>query len=287
MQIINEASRAMFSAWLSGKPPILAPGIVGDIARSLSQVRSHSMSPPRFFCDSPLLADSKLTLPSAVSHHIRVRRLKAGQKISLFNGTGIEVTALLEFESSGQAVALLGETQAIDRELPHKLTLVQGIASQDRMDWVVEKAVELGAAALIPVSANRSVVKLNAERAGKRTLHWEKLVISASEQCGRNRLMHIHAPCSIEQAISRLKTAPMLLCHLCEHTVTLSNPALIEAIRRHQAASIVVGPEGGWDPSEANQWLHAGAQAITLGPRILRTETAGLASLAKLGSLLS
>ena len=245
------------------------------------------MSLPRFFCDVPLLVNAKLTLPAQVNHHIRVRRLKVGEQIVLFDGSGIEVTAMLEFEPSGQAIALLGEPKTVDRELPLKLTLVQGIASQDRMDWVVEKAVELGATALIPVTAARSVVKLNTDRASKRTLHWQKLVISASEQCGRNRLMQIHPPCSVTHAIEQLKDAPMLLCHLSKDTVALNDPDLLKQIQMRQAASIVIGPEGGWDAKEARQWLDAGAQAISLGSRILRTETAGLAAMAGLASLLT
>lgn len=244
------------------------------------------MSAPRFFCETPLRADSQLHLPASVSHHIRVRRLRAGQEIVLFDGTGIEACATLEFDKSGQAIATLGATQPIDRELPQRLTLIQGIASQDRMDWVIEKAVELGVSSLMPVTAKRSVVKLNDDRASKRTAQWQKQVIAASEQCGRNRLMQIHAPCSVEQAIASVKHEPMLLCHVSSETVRLDDQAVLKAITTRQAASIIVGPEGGWDNVEAQRWLESGAYPISLGERVLRTETAGLAAVAGLTWLL-
>ena len=227
-----------------------------------------------------------MCLPAAVSHHIRVRRLKAGQKIVLFNGTGVQADAELAFGSAGQALALIDVVKAVDCELPFRLTLVQGIASQDRMDWVVEKAVELGVDTLLPVTASRSIVKLSADRAAKRTAQWQKQVVAASEQCGRNRLMQIQSPCPIEQAIDRVESAPMLLCHLSDDTVALSNPPLLDAIRSAKAASIIVGPEGGWDDGEATRWIAAGAWPISLGARVLRTETAGLAAIAGLASLL-
>lgn len=244
------------------------------------------MNFPRFFCDAELRTNTQLNLPVAVNHHIRVRRLKAGQTIILFNGTGIEATAQLAFEKSGQAFAFIEAVVALDRELPFRLSLAQGIASQDRMDWVVEKAVELGVESVLPVTASRSVVKLNADRAAKRTAQWQKQVIAASEQSGRNRLMLIHPPCSIATAVELLKTAPMLLCHFGNEAVPLNHPPLLEAIRGANAASILVGPEGGWDEMEAQQWLAAGAWPISLGTRVLRTETAGLAAIAGLTSLL-
>ncbi|MCD8504746.1 MAG: 16S rRNA (uracil(1498)-N(3))-methyltransferase [Burkholderiaceae bacterium] len=245
------------------------------------------MSPPRFFCETPLQADTQFHLPATVSHHIRVRRLKAGQQIVLFDGTGIEATATLDFDKSGQAIATMGSTESVDRELPYRLTLVQGIASQDRMDWVIEKAVELGVSSMLPITAKRSVVKLSDDRAAKRTAQWRKQVIAASEQCGRNRLMQIQPPCSVDQAIVSLKTEPMLLCHLSSETIRLDNTAMLNAITASKAASIIVGPEGGWENAEAKRWLDAGAYPVSLGERVLRTETAGLAAVAGLVWLLS
>jgi 16S rRNA (uracil1498-N3)-methyltransferase len=245
------------------------------------------MNTPRFFCEFTLESGLPVTLPASVSHHIRVRRLRAGQEIVLFDGSGVEFKAILSFETSGNAIGLLKAAETVDRELPFRLTLVQGIASQDRMDWVVEKAVELGAAEFIPVTASRSVVKLSTDRAAKRTTHWQKLAVAASEQCGRNRLMQIHPPCSIEEAIKRCSSQTMLLCHLAPGGLALNHPTVLQAVRANQGASIIVGPEGGWDDFEAGKWLAAGARAISLGARVLRTETAGIAALAGLGQLLT
>ena len=245
------------------------------------------MSLPRFFCDTELLAATELRLPSTVNHHIRVRRLRAQERIVLFNGTGIEASAALAFDQSGHAIAFIDSVKTVNRELPFRLSLAQGIASQDRMDWVVEKAVELGVDTLLPVTSKRSIVRLNADRAAKRTAQWQKQVIAASEQCGRNRLMQIQPPCSIDNAIEHIKAAPLLLCHVNEATVPLGHPPLLDAIRTAKAASIIVGPEGGWDDHEVAQWLSAGAWPISLGTRVLRTETAGLAAAAGLAHLLS
>lgn len=245
------------------------------------------MTSPRFFCQEPLSADAVVVLPSAVSHHIRVRRLRAGQEIVVFDGSGVEFNAVLQFEKSGQAIALTGAAQAVDRELPQTLTLVQGIASQERMDWVVEKAVELGASALVPVTASRSVVKLSGERAAKRVAHWENLVIAASEQCGRNRLMKIYLPCPIGEAVKNCARGPMLLCHPSPGVQAINDPDIVQSARSAKGANLIVGPEGGWDETEVRQWLAAGAQAISLGKRVLRTETAGLAALSALSHLLA
>jgi 16S rRNA (uracil1498-N3)-methyltransferase len=243
------------------------------------------MNAPRFFCSEPLAPNTVVALPDAVNHHIRVRRLKAGQEIVLFDGSGNEFLANLAFEKSGQATATTGSAMAIDRELPVQFGLIQGIASQDRMDWVVEKAVEMGVTDLFPVTASRSVVKLNEQRAIKRTEHWQRLIVAASEQCGRNVLMRIHPPRALRDTVSACQLQPMLLCHPTPSQAGLTDHKIMELMRAHRAASIIVGPEGGWDEQEVNQWLAAGAQGVSLGRRILRTETAGLVAVAMLTAL--
>ncbi|HEY7803011.1 MAG TPA: 16S rRNA (uracil(1498)-N(3))-methyltransferase, partial [Orrella sp.] len=204
----------------------------------------------------------------------------------LFDGSGSESTALLQFEPSGQAFALITSTQSIDRELPWHITLVQGIASQDRMDWVIEKAVEIGVTDFVPLLADRSVVKLSEDRAQKRLAHWQKLIISASEQCGRNRLMEIQVPCGMDEAIRHCNNNPILWCHANADTVSIGDQGVIQTVAAANHACLVVGPEGGFSDNEARHWQAAGAQAISLGARILRTETAGLAAIASLNALL-
>lgn len=245
------------------------------------------MNAPRFFCELPMLEGQTVALPQTVSHHIRVRRLKAGQQVVLFDGQGQQFESTLQFSPDGQALAEITSSNFADRELKGRIVLVQGIASQDRMDWVTEKAVELGVAELIPVAASRSVVKLAGERATKRTEHWRKLIISASEQCGRNQLMQVQPPCDLRQAIRACQNLPKLLCHFSDDHVALTDPELLSTIKTAGAVCIVVGPEGGWDANEVRCWLDAGAMITSLGPRVLRTETAGAAATAALTALLS
>lgn len=244
------------------------------------------MGTPRFFCEQLAAPGATLALPDTVAHHIRVRRLKAGQPIVLFDGSGVQAHAALQFERGGQAIASVASIETVDRELPWALTLIQGVASQDRMDWIVEKAVELGVSTLVPVLTERSVVKLNSQRADKRVQHWQKLVISASEQCGRNRLMQIHMPCDTATAIRLCAGQPMLWCHLHGQSTEISSPSIVEQVALARQACLVVGPEGGFSDGEVRAWQQAGAQSVRLGTRVLRTETAGVVAVAGLTALL-
>ncbi len=252
----------------------------------MARLSSAQMNTPRFFCPSPLPQAGEIVLPDEVNHHIRVRRLKAGDSLILFDGSGAQWQATLAFGVGGRARAQVTHQCSVDRELKGRISLIQGIASQDRMDWVVEKAVELGVVRLIPVASARSVVKLSQERAAKRTAHWQRLACSAAEQCGRNRLMTVQAPTDLNQAIDMCSAEPMLLCHLSEPIHALDTPELLEQLAHAGAVTVIVGPEGGWSPDEAAKWLGAGARPISLGARTLRTETAGLVAIAQLSALL-
>jgi len=151
---------------------------------------------------------------------------------------------------------------------------------------VIEKAVEMGVSKFVPLLADRSVVKLSDDRAQKRLIHWQKLIISASEQCGRNRLMQIQAPCGMDEAIRHCENSPIFWCHTNTDTVSIGDIGVVQAVAAANHACLVVGPEGGFSDNEARRWQVAGAQAVSLGPRILRTETAGLAAIASLSALL-
>jgi len=190
------------------------------------------------------------------------------------------------FDSNGTCLAHTGQGQTMDRERRGHLNLVQALTSQDRMDWVVEKAVELGVSTLIAIPAIRSVVKLSADRAAKRLQHWQGIVQSASEQCGRNRLMSIHAATSLEQALGMLEATPKLL-FTPEAAVALDDPTLIRDIKAAGKAACFIGPEGGWDATEQAQITRHTATLVSLGPRVLRTETAGLYATACLTTLLA
>ena len=232
---------------------------------------------PRFFCSIPLAAGSDIDLPPEVAHHAdRVLRLKAGERITLFNGDGSEVPAVL-LSLGMSARAELGDRHTPERESPLDVTLVQSLAAADKMDWVLQKAVELGVARFKPVASSRSVVKLAGDRAEKRLEHWRHIVAAACEQCGRNVLppvadllplaRHLAAPAPGETLRLFLSpTAP-------DRIADLSRPARVE---------LLVGPEGGFTDDEETAARSVGYRPVRLGPRVLRTETAGLAALAAL-----
>jgi len=255
------------------------------------------MKTPRFFCDATLCPNTTLVLPKAVAHHIRVRRLRAGETVALFDGSGHEFLAEIAFDASGQCTASLGPAQFFERERKARIILVQALASQDRMDWVIEKAVELGVAAVITVPGARSVVKLSPDRAEKKAKHWAGIVQAASEQCGRNRLMTVQVAESLKAAIALVSTAPKLLFtpnasndleDLKDQNdlSDLNDPALLASIQAEQQVALFIGPEGGWEKQEIDQLAANNGVCVGLGPRVLRTETAGLYAVACLATQL-
>ena len=193
----------------------------------------------------------------------------------LFDGSGGEVEARLAVR--GKAVfAQLGEARAVERESPLRIVLVQALASGDKMDWVVQKAVELGAHAVQPVQAERSVLRLAGERADKRVAHWQQVAVAACEQCGRNRVPEIRPL----QAL-----APWLGAHRDALNYVLAPggaAGFADEPEPKDVVHLLVGPEGGWSEVEMAAFDAAGCHRVRLGPRVLRTETAGLAAVAAL-----
>lgn len=241
------------------------------------------MSAPRFFCDAPLSASARIALPEALAHHaIRVLRLRAGETVALFNGQGGEYPAVLEIEGKA-GFAQLGAFDPREAELAGRITLVQGLPAGDKMDWVVEKAVELGAARVSPIAAQRSVLQLAGPRLEKRVAHWQRIAQSAAEQCGRNRLMAVDAPMALADWLAQPAEGLRLLCHP-EADTDLAG--LLGATPGLASLTLLVGPEGGWSDKELTQAREAGVQAVRFGPRVLRTETAGLALISAAGALL-
>lgn len=239
------------------------------------------MAQPRFFCSAPLEAHQTQALPSELAHYaLRVLRLKDGAAVTLFDGNGGQFDAVLEVDGK-TAHAALGARQQIEVELPGRITLVQGLPSGDKMDWIIEKAVELGVHRLIPIAAQRSVVQLSAERQAKRLKHWTRVVQSASEQCGRNRIMSVETPTTLGAWLTARETSEerLLLCH------PDADQTLSSAMEGATDFALLVGPEGGWSPDEQQQALDHGAQPLRFGPRVLRTETAGLALVAAVTAL--
>jgi 16S rRNA (uracil1498-N3)-methyltransferase len=239
------------------------------------------MSAPRFFCTTPLAPETTIELPQALAHHaVRVLRLKPDTEITLFDGTGGQYAATLLIDGK-KAFARTGPLQATEVELPGHITLAQGIPSGDKMDWVIEKAVELGAARLIPITAQRSVLQLTGERLRKRLEHWRRIAQSASEQCGRNRLMEIYEPISLAACLQgREADAQTLVCQ------PDARQSLAQALNLGtDRLLLLVGPEGGWSPQELAQVDTAGVCAVRFGKRVLRTETAGLALISAISAI--
>lgn len=237
--------------------------------------------PPRFFIASPLIPSQPVTATETIVRHMHVLRLQTGDTVTLFNGEGGE--ALAHITSIEKKTACLIVKAHVPREVdpPFQVTLAQAIAGGDKMDWLIEKAVELGVHAIQPLLTEKSVVRLQGERAEKRRQHWQALVIAACEQCGRNRIPQI-APIRsyiewVQQDFAECDGKKLLLSPRA--TQSLTTLAL-----RATRLTILIGPEGGLSEKEEALALQAGFQDITLGPRILRCETAGMATLAMLNA---
>lgn len=236
---------------------------------------------PRFYCPETLVIGATIELPDHVSHHLQVLRLETGAQITLFDGQGGEYAATLSRLEKRRAEAEIKLFLPREAEPPHAITLAQALPEGSKMDWIVEKAVELGATAIQPLAAQRCVVRLSAERAAKKAAHWQGIIIAAAEQCGRNRLPHLADTADFGAWISQHDMHRRILL-----TPRAEQP--LSDWARHQPAqpvTLMVGPEGGYSEAEENAALAHGALALSMGPRVLRTETAGLAAIAALNAL--
>ncbi len=236
----------------------------------------------RTYIDAPLAIGATVTLPEAASAHlVRVLRLGVGDACVLFNGDGCDYDArLASLAKKGAEVEVVGR-RAVDRESPLRITLGQGIARGDKMDLVLQKATELGVAAVAPLITERTEVKLDAERAGKRLAHWQGVLASACEQSGRARLPGLAEPQGLARWAAALPrdTRKLVLDPAGECTLaSLALPA-------HAEVALAIGPEGGLSERDLATLQAAGFRGLRLGPRILRTETAGLAAIAALQAL--
>ncbi|HVE88909.1 MAG TPA: 16S rRNA (uracil(1498)-N(3))-methyltransferase [Burkholderiaceae bacterium] len=236
------------------------------------------MRAARFFIDAPLALGTQLELPTHISHHaLRVLRLRNGDLIALFNGRGGEFAAQLKINGS-RAIADIRAANTIERESPFSITLIQAWIATDKLDWVVEKSVELGVQSIVLMPALRSIVRLADDRLAKRLQRLRELIVAACAQCGRNRIPHIEASASLANALQSGRAdgrSGVLL-----HPNAESPLALVPAADLRLA--VAAGPEGGFDDDEIALAWQLGYRAYSLGPRVLRTETAGLAALATL-----
>lgn len=232
----------------------------------------------RIFVDEPLAPGGEIVLPTAAASHVsRVLRLAIGDALILFDGRGGEHTARVEDLSSGLVRVRLRRYEALEREAPFDLTLAQGISRGERMDWVVQKATELGVRAIAPILTERSVVRLDAQKAAARQRHWRAVAIAACEQCGRNRIPEIETPMALAEWLARPRSGACLLLGVDAATPLASAP-------RRSSATLLVGAEGGLTPQERLRAEVAGFHAYRLGPRVLRTETAAIVALSVLQS---
>lgn len=238
------------------------------------------MNLPRFYCREALAPGAHIELPEPVARHaIRVLRLPPGALITLFDGRGGEYAARIERIEKDRVIAALGAWQEIERESPLAITLVQAVQAGEKMDFTIQKAVELGIGSIIPVDSRRSVTRLTGDRAAKRVAHWQGVSASACEQCGRNRVPLVAPLDKLENWLAR--PAPGALRLL----LAPDAPDTLASIRPAQKVQLLIGAEGGLDPQEVLAATQAGFQAVRLGPRVLRTETAGLAALAAMQAL--
>lgn len=231
----------------------------------------------RVFHAEPLADEAPFVLaPGAARHLVRVLRLRAGARFTAFDGSGLEWPAALVDENGS---ARTGVGAAVDRESPLSVTLVQGVSRGERMDIAVQKAVELGAVAIRPVIAERSVVQLEAKRAARRVAHWQGIAVAACEQCGRNVVPRVHEPLPFADWLAANELPALVLDPVA--TATLAEVGAPPGA----AVALLVGPEGGFSDGELAAARAAGCTAVRLGPRVLRTETAGIAMLAALQAL--
>jgi len=242
---------------------------------------------PQFYLPGPWETQKPNILPSELVHHLRVRRIQVGEFFPIFDGKGQIAQAKLLSLGNKSGEAELSEIRLdTHRESPYAITLAQGLAGGDKMDWIVEKAIETGAQVIAPLQCERSVIKLtrssDAERAHKRLLHWEGIVQAACEQCDRTVLATVEPVQTFASYLQKPNKAKLKLLLSPEtdkslHSVLINNPA--------QDVILMIGPEGGHSPEEEAQAEAAGYQIVSLGARVLRTETAGIVAITAIHSI--
>lgn len=241
-----------------------------------------SLSLPRIYVDMPLAAGQMVGLPEKAARHVQVLRMQPGQLLVVFNGQGGEWQAeVVAMRRNGVDVLPIAH-EAIERSTSFPVTLLTGIPANERMDFLVEKATELGVDALYPLIFERSVIKLDTERAQKKQAHWQAVAIAACEQCGSNRIPVIHAPLSLAQLLDHLDKNPQLL-PADRRLLGFNGAAPWPDKKPAHAVSILSGPEGGLSRAEEDLLMQkAGFKPYLLGERILRADTAPLAALSTL-----
>jgi 16S rRNA (uracil1498-N3)-methyltransferase len=252
---------------------------------------------PRFYCPSALNTGEHLSLPAGTARHVQVLRLQPDHEITLFNGQGGEFKAVVTHMGRSEVSVRVGEHHPVERELNIQVHLWSSITANERMDWLLEKATELGAATLLPITAERSVLKLKGERADKKLAHWQAIAVASSEQCGRNRVLKVGQAITLTQALEHLsaasspsRSARWVLSlspgtRLLQEMIQTIRPARGQGATQPTEVIVLSGPEGGLSPAEEAQAIAAGFVPVSLGNRVLRAETAPVAVLSAIACL--
>jgi 16S rRNA (uracil1498-N3)-methyltransferase len=234
----------------------------------------------RLYVDADLAVGQSLALPEdAFRHWVQVLRARLGERVLLFNGRGGEYTATLKELNRRDATVLVESFAEVDRESALQLMLAQAVSKGDRMDYTLQKAVELGVSAIQPLISERSVVKLDAERWDKKIEHWQGVVIAACEQSGRTRVPTLLPVLKLQAWLDQPLEIGLKL------TLAPTAKAAFRDIPRQTSACLLVGPEGGLSDAEIAASEKSGFSSVRLGPRVLRTETAGVAALSAMQAL--
>ncbi len=235
----------------------------------------------RIFCDGPLASGAEIDLPSAGAYHVaRVLRMREGAPLSVFDGGGHEFRAEIIHVDGDKVTLRLGDQTPGTTESPLKITLVQGVSRSERMDWTLQKATELGVAAVAPVLTARSVVRLDEKQAVKKQAHWRGIIVGACEQSGRARIPAVATPVTLREYFATVRKDGLRL------VLSPSAPGSLAGLSSMPSkVELLIGPEGGLEDDELHAAQKAGFMPVRLGPRVLRTETAAVVALSVLQGL--
>lgn len=236
----------------------------------------------RVYVEAALLPGSLVELPAdTAAHLVKVLRARSGDEVILFNGSGLEFNGTIDAMRGSRVSVAVGDSRLVDRESPLRVTLMQCVPRGDRMDFVVQKATELGVARIVPVLSQRSVVRLDKAQAESKSVHWRAVSVSACEQCGRNRLPTIEPAQPLLNYLgeSAPPKGPRLVFEPDSALHASAQAGGVAPTTSALDAEIAIGPEGGFAPDELEAFRVAGFSQVGLGPRVLRTETAAIAAL--------
>lgn len=236
-----------------------------------------------FFVSPQQVKEEKIYVEGSDVNHIKnVLRMKLGEKLTVNDGEGWQYLCEVESYEADMAVLHIVEKSKAETELSSRIYLFQGLPKQDKMELIVQKAVELGTYQVIPVSTKRAVVKLDAKKAGKKVERWQQIAVSAAKQAGRGIVPTVGEVCTYAQALKMAEELDVVLIPYELAEGIEETKKIIAGIRPGQSVGVFIGPEGGFEEEEVKLAMEAGAKPVTLGRRILRTETAGLTTLSLL-----